>query len=416
MELKRILAPDSRSAKDKALSLYGPDALILSNEKVNGQVEIIVAVDLASEDPGEDVRPRTARASAAPRTAALVTPPNFGRVLQGTMQHMQKSTPPATAEETAPAELQESLRARELVARVTSELEEMRREIRLARSSAQWENTAGLPAHIRALGEIMRETNVPSTLRAILLDEVRQIESSELALARIRESLTASLQRKTAVSTFSGVHAVIGPSGAGKTSMACDIAKAHSLLHGQDSIAIVSFNDNRLGAWPQLQLLSASAGIDCFKVKNTAGLAELVASLSDRKLIIIDTPGSAIEDNICAIHTATDRAACHLVLPADASAGTIRRFLLVEPANWQSLALTKLDDCQNPWPTIQMLAENDIPLSFAGARSALENKAEAAAIIQTIVSSGIKLLSPAPLAPTGSARAAASAFAGAAVH
>ncbi|NBR29108.1 MAG: hypothetical protein EBT83_11965 [Betaproteobacteria bacterium] len=106
MELKRILAADSRSAKDKALSLYGPDALILSNEKVNGQVEIIVAVDLAGEDPGEDVRPRTARTAAGPRTAALVTPPNFGRVLQGAMQHMQKSTPPATAEETAPAALQ----------------------------------------------------------------------------------------------------------------------------------------------------------------------------------------------------------------------------------------------------------------------------------------------------------------------
>ena len=60
MELKRILATDSRSAKAKALRLYGPDALILSNEKVNGQVEIIVAVDLARDDAVDEIRRRPA--------------------------------------------------------------------------------------------------------------------------------------------------------------------------------------------------------------------------------------------------------------------------------------------------------------------------------------------------------------------
>jgi flagellar biosynthesis protein FlhF len=414
VELKRILATDSRSAKAKALRLYGPDALILSNEKINGHVEIIVAVDLASDDAGDEIGLRPAISS--PGAATMVTPPNFGSVLQGAMKHIQKVQPPETAEDAPPAAEQDSLRARELVALIRSELEEMRREIRLAGSSARWENTAGLPAHIQSLGEIMRETSVPSTLRAILLDEVRNIESSELALTKIHQYLTTSLQCRTVVSTFSGVHAIAGPSGVGKTSMVYHIANAHSALYGQDGIAIVSFNDNRLGAWPQLQLLSANAGIDCFKAKTSAGLAEIVASLSDRKLIIIDTPGNEIEENILAIRTAAGDPACHLVLPADASAGTIKRFLAVKPAKWQSLALTKLDDCLNPWPTIQMLAENDIPLSFSGARSATENKDEGASIINTIVGIGIRLLSPATSAQTVSARAATPTFTGAALH
>ena len=170
-------------------------------------------------------------------------------------------------------------------------------------------------------------------------------------------------------------------------------------------------------AWPQLQLLSASAGIDCFKIKNTTGLSELVANLSNRKLIIIDTPSNQIEENIGAIRTAASHAACHLVFPADVSAGTIKRFLAVERAHWQSLALTKLDDCLNPWAVIQMLAENDIPLSFAGARSALENKAEVAAIINALVGRGIRLLAPTPLTQTAWAGATlARTFAGAAVR
>ena len=46
MELKRILARDLRAATEKAVSLYGTDALVVSHEQVNGQTEVIVAVDL----------------------------------------------------------------------------------------------------------------------------------------------------------------------------------------------------------------------------------------------------------------------------------------------------------------------------------------------------------------------------------
>ena len=48
MELKRILARDSRTATAKAIELYGRDALIVSNERVNGQSEVIVAVDISA--------------------------------------------------------------------------------------------------------------------------------------------------------------------------------------------------------------------------------------------------------------------------------------------------------------------------------------------------------------------------------
>ncbi|MFM8464361.1 MAG: hypothetical protein ACKOA0_09725 [Burkholderiaceae bacterium] len=48
MELKRILAKDLRRATEKAVKLYGEDVLVISNAKVNGQHEVIVAVDLGA--------------------------------------------------------------------------------------------------------------------------------------------------------------------------------------------------------------------------------------------------------------------------------------------------------------------------------------------------------------------------------
>ena len=46
MELKRILARDSRSANEKAIQLYGADVLIISSQRLDNQTELIVAVDL----------------------------------------------------------------------------------------------------------------------------------------------------------------------------------------------------------------------------------------------------------------------------------------------------------------------------------------------------------------------------------
>jgi flagellar biosynthesis protein FlhF len=46
MELKRIIARDTRAANQKAVALYGPDVLVISSSKVRGQTELIVAVDV----------------------------------------------------------------------------------------------------------------------------------------------------------------------------------------------------------------------------------------------------------------------------------------------------------------------------------------------------------------------------------
>ena len=46
MELKRILARDSRSANEKAIQLYGNDVLIISSQRLDNQIELIVATEV----------------------------------------------------------------------------------------------------------------------------------------------------------------------------------------------------------------------------------------------------------------------------------------------------------------------------------------------------------------------------------
>ncbi|NBQ92196.1 MAG: hypothetical protein EBT96_12635, partial [Betaproteobacteria bacterium] len=58
MKLQRILAKDSRSANEQAIAKYGRDVLVVSNNRVNGMTELIVAVDVEPEKMPPPVMPR----------------------------------------------------------------------------------------------------------------------------------------------------------------------------------------------------------------------------------------------------------------------------------------------------------------------------------------------------------------------
>jgi hypothetical protein len=57
-------------------------------------------------------------------------------------------------------------------------------------------------------------------------------------------------------------------------------------------------------------------------------------------------------------------AACHLLLPVDASVTTIRHFLEQPAVLWKSLMLSKLDESGNPWPMVQALCNHRVALSY----------------------------------------------------
>ena len=275
---------------------------------------------------------------------------------------------------------------------VKAELAEMRREIRISRETSAWERSANLPIHVQDLATRMREANISAALRTLLIDEVKAADTQQQAMDHIRTTLQTLLQRKAMAGPLRGTHVIAGPSGGGKTVMMRNIANAHIPVHGSENMAIISYNDNRVGAWPQLQLLSAAAGIECYKVKSAESLRELIDSLSDKKLVIVDTPGSQIVENASAVRQAVDDAVFHLVLPADASASTVNRFLQTQDVKWHSLMLTKLDECTNPWPLLQMLNEQTLPISFESNNSLLGNPDAVKRTIEKMIEAGIALL------------------------
>ena len=376
MELKRILARDTRSATEKAMAMFGPDVLIISNNRVEGQTELIVALDVAeasldelletdSEAQSQESNSVTVTAK-GPRQRMSNTPSSvsgpFSDHLHQLLQPASRMAQQAEAEPIAHASSEhhltqgrEQVRSQEIVSLVREELAALRQEFRLSQQTANWQMNQYWPAHIQPLVQSMTEAAVPTALRALLQEGLREQPTLDSALDSIRAQLTHNLERPQEGFPNKGVHVMAGLSGSGKTLMVAKAAQQVALHYGTEYVAVVSYHDMRAGAWSQTQMLCAQLGVDCFRAGSPETLKLLLDELSPRRMIVIDTPGVQMSERLAEILQVCPEAGLHAVVPADSSAVTLSRIMLKSKLPWQSLMISKLDEANSPWPLIQFL-------------------------------------------------------------
>jgi flagellar biosynthesis protein FlhF len=399
MELKRILARDIRAANEKAVAQYGSDVLVISSSQVNGLTELIVAIDLAPLTPEEaDPFVKTSFAAATKptgkfdfllgqtldqnkrdareRQATKVAKP----VVEMTAKPAASKTP-VVAKVAAPsveevakraAEEHDTFRGREIVALVREELNSLRREFKLGQQMAAWQGGMPLPAAISPLRDALNDAPIPVALRALLIDSIKDHDNLADAMGALSRQLSHAVEQTQAATPVSGIHALAGPSGAGKSMMVARLAQNAAQHHGCEKVMVISFQDQRAGAWNQTQLLCAQSGVDSFRATNAATLKLLLDEHTDRQLILIDTAGVQMNERLAEIRAMQLNVQCHAVIPADASAANIRRVFDNADNVWDSLMLSKLDESNQPWALLQFLTDKTLSVSVAshGDRSA----------------------------------------------
>ncbi len=398
MELKRILAKDLRRATEKAVKLYGEDVLFVSNAKVNGQHEVIVAVDLTADttDPAADTvtplsRP-TQRSDGARFGAALqqsfreleagatatatiaddaddeqddaptYDAPTYEAPLKARKAAVARSAPsPARQAE----DHRDYIRGREIVDMVRDELAAIRKEFKLAQRVAAWQGENNAHGAVRPLVTALAEASIPVSLRTLLVDTVSGMDDLQQAQDALKSQLVKSIGEHWAKLPQRGVHAIAGPAGAGKTMMVARLARAAAERKGAESVAVISYCDQRAGAWSQIQMLCAQAGVDCLRANDPDTLKMLLGELGGRTLVLIDTPGVEVAARAEQLVQASPEIAIHLVLPADASGTTVKKHLLEAKVEWASLMASRMDEATQPWALLQVLCEKPVPLSAA---------------------------------------------------
>ncbi len=173
-----------------------------------------------------------------------------------------------------------------------------------------------------------------------------------------------------------GVIALVGPTGAGKTTTIAKLAARHAMLHGPEQVAMVTADDFRIGAQEQLFAWGRMLNIPVFSAASHDELLRRIERLEQNRsrgnhLVLVDTAGvgrdnlmlSRVREMVSGIGRGMRSL---LVLPANAQ----RCALLESARNFRrcelaGLVLTKLDEAASLGGVLGMLLETGWPLAFS---------------------------------------------------
>ena len=384
MKIKRYFAADMRQAIRKVREEQGPDAVILSNRRVEGGIEIVAAVDYDEALVNEALtRSAIDNASAADRTSV-------GGTLPKASMHLVSGRPPAAdgsrgaLHSTAAGETRPEP-SRPAVSPAISwtqdpALVEMRREIHELRGLLEnqlahlaWGDLQRRQPHTTELLRRLSDLGLASGLCRTLAEQVGPVSDEDQAWRRALGLLAHQLPvTDDDILNSGGVIALVGSTGVGKTTSVAKLAARYALRHGQRSVALVTTDCYRIGAHEQLFTYGRILGVPVQVASSHEELQTTLASLVDKRLVLVDTAGMSQRDLRLAEQLATLRDSgfplrTYLVMNA-----TIQSNVLDEAARafgkaeLEGCILTKVDEAASLGGALSVIAKHQFPLAYVG--------------------------------------------------
>ncbi|SNT83383.1 flagellar biosynthesis protein FlhF [Stenotrophomonas sp. CC120222-04] len=343
--------------------------------------EAIVAPAPASVAPANRARfqidpPHEAHHESA---APAVQPPPLPTAAVTEAQPAIAASEPAAVEvagEASPAPMLAPAPALTLVAQDDAEIRQLRQEVAGMRQVIEREmnrftdeRLRGCPVRATAL-DLMDEYGFDAGLAR---DVAMQIPL-ETEAHRGRGLMLGLISRKLPIAPVDpleegGVIALVGPTGAGKTTTIAKLASRFAEKHAPRDVALVTTDTTRIGAREQLYGYGRQLGIAVHEANSGTDLDQLLERLKDYKLVLIDTAGLGPRDRALAALLQWLRAARQvrtlLVLPANTSFGdmdeVVRRF---GAANLQGLVLSKLDETGRFGNALSVAVDHALPITW----------------------------------------------------
>ena len=168
----------------------------------------------------------------------------------------------------------------------------------------------------------------------------------------------------------SGVIAIVGPTGAGKTTTIAKLAARWTMQYGSKDLALVSTDGYRIGAREQLATYARILGAPMHSANNGKELSRVLERLRGKKMVLIDTAGMGprdvrLSEHLSELQLGAAGARVLLALPAQGEANAqeeiVKSFARVAPA---ACVLTKLDEAASLGAVLSTTLRHKLPIAY----------------------------------------------------
>lgn len=445
MKVRRFTASSMQKALKTVRDEMGPDAVILSNHRVNGGVEIIVAQNYEpvsakkttpiyqDEDFDDQDEPQVAKfpekqkdknpwpflneherhdveeqlklqdqleelkrqreKEKAPTSKNKNTPMNVNTKtdLQQSLQNIKQQRkdpsyayqPPETAAASAKVdhnELMKSQHNQQILNDVRNELNDLK-DLLVSNSSSTpiqqshnfvWKKFSPANGLQAKLWQRLEQMGFDDWIIYQLLHKVQSHDDEKQAWQASLQDLAQHINISPSDRLKrGGVFALVGPTGAGKTTTIAKMAVRYTLEHEGAKVGLITMDNYRLAAHDQLRTLGQILGVPVQVADQDHPLNACIKELEQCDLVLIDTAGLTPEhpmlkyqlDQLAQLKTPVNTL---LALPATSNSRVLRKvYHNYKAAKLCGCVLTKVDEASSLGDAITVLLECKLDLAYS---------------------------------------------------
>ncbi|MGE4452109.1 flagellar biosynthesis protein FlhF [Castellaniella sp.] len=274
MNISRFFGATNREAMRQVRLALGPDALIISNKRVNGGVEILATDQTSLPDGGAPAAPaRPAPPPAGPRPAAAPQP---------SMPHAAAGHPSGTPG----ADLMGAIG--ELKGSLETRIDELLWGSQLRRS----------PQAVTLFQNLLRFGFSTALLRA-MLKRMPEQAATRAAFQWARNELVRHLpvlESEDALWQPGLALALVGPTGVGKTTTVAKLAARCVRRGGPGSLVLLTTDTYRIGAHEQLKIYGQMLRVPVHVVQDVHEMRRIMQAVRPDQTLLIDNVGISQRD------------------------------------------------------------------------------------------------------------------------
>jgi flagellar biosynthesis protein FlhF len=169
----------------------------------------------------------------------------------------------------------------------------------------------------------------------------------------------------------SGIVALVGPTGTGKTTTVAKLAAKFAQKYGANEVAMITLDTYRIAAFEQLATYGKIIGCTVKKAQTSEELAHILHQCRHKKLVLIDTAGFSQRDARLVTQLndyekeTTANIKKYLLLPAGAQYQVLHQTIQAyKNINLTGCIFSKLDECYSLGEALSVVIENDLRLSY----------------------------------------------------